>query len=89
MLPLFMKSLIEIAVSKDHFQDTITAYAAEGFEYISDKPTEDRNTLLVMFRGDIHNLSQYSNQNNKSYLEFEDGTRSPLYIKRNRDFWED
>jgi hypothetical protein len=89
MLPLFMKSLIEISVSKDHFQDTITAYAAEGFEYISDKATEDRNTLLVLFRGDIHALSQYSNENNKSYLEFDDGTRSPLYIKRNRDFWED
>jgi hypothetical protein len=87
MLPLFMKSLIEITVSKDHFQDIVSEYAAEGFDYVSSRPSDDKNMLVVLLRGDIHNASQY--QSDKSYLEFEDGTRSPLYIKRNRDFWED
>lgn len=82
-----MKSLIEITVSKEHFQDTISEYAAEGFDYVSSKTSEDNNILIVLLRGDIHTASQY--QNNKSYLEFEDGSLSPLYIKRNRDFWED
>jgi hypothetical protein len=88
MLPLFMKSLIEISVSKEHFQDTISEYAAEGLDFISSRPSEtDSNLLIVLLRGDIDNASRY--QSDKSYLEFEDGSRSPLYIKRNRDFWED
>jgi hypothetical protein len=87
MLPLFMKSLIEISVSKEHFQDIVSEYTAEGFEYVSSRPSDDRNILVVLLRGDIHNASQY--QSDKSYLEFSDGTQSPLYIKRNRNFWED
>lgn len=82
-----MKSLIEITVSKDNFQDTISEYAAEGFDYVSSRPSDDNNMLVVLLRGDIHTASHY--QSDKSYLEFEDGSRSPLYIKRYRDFWED
>jgi hypothetical protein len=90
MLVLLMKSLIEIAVSKEHFQEILAEYAAEGFDYVSARPSEnDSESLVVLFRGDIHNVSHYSSENNKSYLEFGDGSLSPLYIKRNRDFWED
>jgi hypothetical protein len=87
MLPLFMKSLIEISVSKEHFQDIVSEYNAEGFEYVSSRPSDDKNMLILLLRGDIHKASQY--QSDKSYLEFGDGTQSPLYIKRNRNFWED
>ena len=74
-------------MSKEHFQDILTEYVAEGFEYVSSRPSDDKSLLVLLLRGDIHNASQY--QSDKSYLEFDDGTRSPLYIKRNRNFWED
>ena len=84
-----MKSLIEINVLKETFQETVDHYNNEGIEYISSSPGPTSEYITVLFRGDIHNLSQYANQNNKSYLEFDDGSRSPLYIKRERNFWED
>jgi hypothetical protein len=82
-----MKSLIEIGISKTDFQETLDSYLEEGFEYVSS--TDNGDIISVLFRGDIHNVAAYSNEYNKSYLEFEDKTRSPLYIKRERNFWED
>jgi hypothetical protein len=82
-----MKSLIEISMSKINFQETLDSYLEEGFEYVSS--TDNGETIIVLLRGDIHNVSHYLNEYNKSYLEFEDKTRSPLYIKRERNFWED
>lgn len=83
----FMKSLIEVKISKSSFQDTVSEYTSEGFEFLTSKPSEDNDYLIAIFRSEIHNASFY--QTEKSYLEFEDGTTSPLYIKRERNFWED
>lgn len=81
-----MKTLIEISVSKDSFYETLSQYEDIGFEYVSSSEV-DFETLAVVLRGDVHNLPHV--HSDKSYLEFEDGTQSPLYIKRNRNFWED
>jgi hypothetical protein len=83
-----MKSLIEVTVLKEYFQETLAEYSEEGFEYLSSKNGDSDDTIIVIFRGDIH-ATPYSSENSKSFLEFEDGSRSPLYIKRERNFWED
>ena len=82
-----MKSLIEISISKIDFQDTLNYYLEEGFEYLSS--TDNGESITVVLRGEIQSVAQYSNEYNKSYIEFDDKTRSPLYIKRERNFWED
>jgi hypothetical protein len=82
-----MKSLIEISISKIDFQDTLNYYLEEGFEYLSS--IDNGESITVVLRGEIQSVAQYSNEHNKSYIEFDDKTRSPLYIKRERNFWED
>lgn len=83
-----MKSLLEVTVQKEFFHDTLQEYVSEGFEYISSRDGQDKDTIILILRGDI-NATPYPTENNKSFLEFEDGSYSPLYIKRNRNFWED
>lgn len=81
-----MKTLIEISVLKDSFYEILSQYEDIGFDYISSSDMNSE-TLKVILRGDVHSLPHV--HSDKSYLEFDDGTQSPLYIKRNRDFWED
>ena len=82
-----MKSLIEISISKINFQDSLNEYIERGFEYVSSKDNGD--SVAVVLRGEIEEVAHYSSEHNKTYLEFEDGSQVSLYIKRNRDFWED
>ena len=89
MLPLHMKSLIEISISKEDFQDIVNQYESDGFEYLTSKPSDTKDEIIAVFRVDKNSLEYQSPKNSNAFIEFEDGTRSPLYIKRNRDFWED
>lgn len=89
MLRLHMKSLVEITISKEDFHDIVNQYESEGFEYLTSKASDNRDEVIAVFRVDKDALEFQSPKNSNAFIEFEDGTRSPLYIKRNRDFWED
>ena len=84
-----MKTVIEMHLTEENLSFAIEQYGEEGIEFISSKPGNIKGTVVATFSGDIDTISRTSNENNKTYIEFEDGCRSPLYIKRERNFWED
>lgn len=82
-----MRNLIEIIVNSSDFSDVTEYYESQGFSFISSK-IYDRNELLVTFEGSRDSIADVGTFH-RAVIQFEDGTESPLYIKRERNFWED
>ena len=84
-----MNNIIELIISNSRYSDVVQEYEANGFTLLSAKPV-DKNNLLVSFEGDSSSLNSLIYENiDKAYIKFEDGVIAPLYIKKERNFWED
>lgn len=83
-----MNTFLEKTVSNSNILDTIQYYEELGFTVINTKRIDHNNVILVL-QGDKDLIGQHSKLGDKSFIQFEDGLTSPLYIKREKTFWED
>lgn len=85
-----MKNILEITVENtEDISSVIYFYQEEGLEFIG-KTNLRNGKVLLKFEGEREDISyQTQIEDQKGFIEFEDGTQSPLYIRRERNFWED
>jgi hypothetical protein len=88
-----MRSLLEIVTNRSDFKETVEEYESEGFSYVgSFVAPEQASTgeITLTFEGPRATVAEYSRlEGHKTFVVFEDGTTSPLYIKREKSWWED
>lgn len=68
--------------------DTIEYYEAQGLSYLSKKILSRESVELSFSTSGKEQAILISNDLVETFLEFQDGTISPLYIRRDRDFSE-
>lgn len=85
-----MKNRLEITVNSfENLEEIIDSYREEGLSLVEKQSLPNRDVILV-FEGERENIAyQTQIENQKGFIEFDDGSVSSLYIKRERNFWED
>lgn len=88
-----MRNLVEISTYRIDYKETIEHYEDQGFSYVSSHVSPEQNKtgeITIVFEGSREDIAEISDADgHRSFLQFDDGTESPLYIKRERNFWED
>jgi len=85
-----MRNILEITAEKtENISSIVEIYEDEGFSLISKRSLRDGRVVLT-FEGSREEVS-YNTQieGQKGFIEFEDGTQSPLYIRREKNLLED
>lgn len=85
-----MKNKLMITVERsEDITSLVEAYEEEGFFFL--KKTHSRDGYVVLeFEGDRELVAYNSRgEGQQGFIEFEDGTQSSLYIRQEKNFWED
>ena len=87
-----MKNIIEVKIDRRDFRQTVDRWTEEGFQYLDSVTLPHQvntNEVTVRFEGSRDAVAQQAESGERAFLLFDDGSESPLYIKRERNFWED
>lgn len=87
MIIYIMRNLVEISCDRNSASETISYYEEQGFQFISSQRI-DKDLMLLVFEASKDSIANLSTIR-QAKIQFDDGTESPLYIKRERNFWED
>jgi len=83
-----MTNYLEITAHQDEIDFLITKYTSNGLHLVDERKQSD-GLITLVFEGNRDAIAEHYTSGDKAFLEFEDGTVSPLYIKRERNFWDD
>ena len=76
---------LKLTCPHEEFEAVLASYEAYGF-VLRERVRSGDQVDLVLSAPSIDLLSQGVYGDTKGYLEFEDGTVSPLYVRRDRSF---
>jgi len=88
-----MRNLLKATCMRINYNEVVAEYEEMGFTLVSSHVTPEQakwGEITLTFQGEREDVAELSDEEgHHSFLEFDDGTTSPLYIKRERNFWED
>jgi hypothetical protein len=82
------KMLIKMSCSSQEVTDYVRYYEEQGLEFVN-KFVHSKEQVELTFRTSGKELAtSLAQEDAQLFLEFEDGTQSPLYVRKQRDFSE-
>jgi hypothetical protein len=83
---MYMKNYIEFDVYDFEVKELISRYRDSELRYLGSKPSLVRGRTIVSFQGARDVVAESGTDASRRFIEFDDGTVSPLYVKRERDY---
>jgi len=78
--------LVKISCSPTHVDETLEYYEAQGL-YLVSRRTLNREAVELVFQTSGKEQA-FAGDGIETFLEFQDGSTAPLYIRRERDWAE-
>lgn len=78
--------LVKILCNPAHVNETLEYYESQGLHLVS-RRTLNRESVEIIFETSGKEQA-FSGEHIETFLEFQDGTTAPLYIRRERDWAE-
>lgn len=78
--------LVKILCNPTHVNETLEYYESQGL-YLVSRRTLNRESVEIIFETSGKEQA-VSGENIETFLEFQDGTTAPLYIRKERDWAE-
>lgn len=80
--------LVKMTCASNQVYETIEYAESQGLQ-LQQKIKLDKETVELLFTTNGKEAAvQFSDYGAEAFLQFEDGTTSPLYVRRDRDFSE-
>jgi hypothetical protein len=80
--------LVKMSCSYSEIKQYLEYAESEGLTLLEKQSLDKENVMLIFTSSETEVVTNFANMGAETFLEFQDGSVSPLYVRRDRDFSE-